>query len=103
MKKSKEVLIVTLLSIMMVVIANGLLLLDKNSNKELLLFYHILFSIWSFSFIPSFKFVISWLEKKSFEEGAKIGGYLRFHLIIFPILIAPYFMVKYYIDIYECN
>ncbi|MDD4000127.1 MAG: hypothetical protein PHX62_04445 [Bacilli bacterium] len=101
MKRSREIVIVLSTSIITTGIMVILLYLDPNPNEEHQILSYIFLSLWSFSFIPCFVYVYRWINSKSFEQGMRLGVIFQSGLIVIPLLIAPYLMVKYYISLFS--
>lgn len=101
-KKNKELLLIVGLSILLAGIMALLCALDPDNVKGKLAI-SIFLTIWTFSVPPAYAFVFSWLNKKSFFEGATIGSRLGiifgFFAFFIPIIIAPALMIFYYHDI----
>lgn len=94
----KKIICILISSIILVIFINVLLLFYPYAVGISKIFLHIIFSIWFFSLIPSYAYFIIWLNGKSFKEQIFIGIVLDLIGLIFvPILVAPYFMVKFYL------
>lgn len=100
MKKDQGIIKIVSVSIILAGLMAILLYLDPNPNGKMQLLSYIFLPLWSFSLIPSFTYFYRWISTKSFEQGMKLGVVLRWGIVLIPILIAPYWMVKYYIVIF---
>lgn len=97
--KKTELAWVIIYSIIVVILVNLAIASAEDINYKEKIIYHIIYSIWSFGIVPSYRYFYLYIKSKSFIEGAILGGILKiFGFIFLPILLAPYFMVKYYID-----
>lgn len=89
-----------MISILFAVATTVLVYLNPNPDKLGQILAYVFYTIWGFSIVPAYIFVFQWLNKKSFDEGARIGTSLAsmFGLgaFLLPIFIGPYFMVRYY-------
>lgn len=87
---------ILVISIFITILINLLLLIDPPINLNLQLITHLIFTVWGFSFVPSFIYFLNYLNNKTFQEGLLIDNFLKFSLLLVPILLAQYFMIKYY-------
>lgn len=103
---TKEIVMVEKLKIKIIVIVASLVLtaivillyfLDKsvawNAHK---IISCILVCFWSLMIIPAFRYDFLKLKEMSFEEGFRAGVRIGLHGVVLPLLIAPYFGIKYY-------
>ncbi|HNZ50731.1 MAG TPA: hypothetical protein PLR16_05755 [Bacilli bacterium] len=105
MKKSVELLIIISISIIAVIILNLLLSLDPNPepNVGLRIFAYVIMSIWMFSVPASYVYFYRWWNKKPFQEGTLIGNLLGIGMILVPIIIAPFLMLKYFLSMFKSS
>lgn len=87
---------ILVISIFAAIMVNLLILLDPPNNSKIQLITHLILTLWGFSIVPSFIYFFDYLNNKTFEEGLLIGNFLKFSLFLIPLVIAPYFMFKYY-------
>lgn len=87
---------ILVISIFITILINLLLLIDPPINLNLQLITHLILTVWGFSFVPSFIYFLNYLNNKIFQEGLLIDNFLKFSLFLVPILLAQYFMIKYY-------
>lgn len=100
-RKTKRVIIVSIVSVVFAGIAVLLCFLDPTKDQAGLASL-ILIPIWAFSIVPSYAIVYYWLKSKNFMEcfyiGTTLGVMLGFASLILPVIIAPFLMVMYYFN-----
>ena len=86
------------------IILTGIVILFFALDKSLAWNAHKIIScmlvcIWVSLLIPAFRYDFLKLKEMSFEEGFRAGVRIGLHGIVLPLLIVPYFGIKYYLEI----
>lgn len=101
MTKKKELLILMLISIMLVTTAILIIAFYKNLTEYDRAIAYLIYPLWFFSMPYSFVVWYRLFNRLTFLQGFWLGYVIKFGIIFIPILIAPFFMLKYFIDYFK--
>jgi|LSQX01.1.fsa_nt_gb hypothetical protein len=103
MTKKKELLILILISIILVTAAILIIVFNNNLTEYDRAIAYYIYPLWSFSLSYSFVVWFRLVNRLTFLQGFWLGYVIKFGIIFIPILIAPFFMLKYFIDYFKEN
>lgn len=103
MTNKKELLILILISITFVTTAIFIIAFKKNLTEYDKAIAYFIYPLWSFSLSYSFVVWFRLVNGLTFQQAFWVGYVIQLGVIFIPILIAPFFMLKYFIDYFKNN
>ena len=99
----KKLIIITAVSLLLatgtvLAVYFGIKNLSYEMNIYEKVFSYFILTLWAFSAVPAYAFLIEWLETKTFGQAVWLGYVIGFFL---PLLAAPVLTVIYYVGTIE--
>ena len=100
MNGAKAKILVFCLSLLLGGLCLGLCFLDSGPFYPAKIAGTVIFAVWGFSAVPAYVAAFSWMSARAaviYERFGFIAYSLWALVVILPLLLAPFFMVYYYI------